>query len=99
MLIPEQKKVPPMPGPIIKASEMQINYISQKNMFMLEDASNNLKLKKRIMDLIDLRQQEATRVRNYFPKHADPNIIDAYNKGMLYKLESEIEDLKSLLSE
>jgi hypothetical protein len=96
--IPEQKSVPPIPG-IIKASNMSAAYIPELNKFMLSDLSEKIQLKDRITRMIDARQQEALRLKRDIPRNADPNIIDAYNKGMLYKLESEIEDLKSLLSE
>ena len=40
---------------------------------------------------------EAKRLRSDVPKDCSSSIIDAYNKGMLYKLESIIDDLSSLI--
>ena len=47
---------------------------------------------------IEAYKAAAVRLRNDIPKNQDPNIIDAYNKGMLYKLEEITTDLECLLS-
>ena len=46
---------------------------------------------------LNVYRQEAKRLRADTPKDCNGNVIDAYNKGMLYKLESIIDDLSSLI--
>ena len=79
--VPEQKKVPPMPKEIMKAQDFQFTPFIE------------LELQHKLM----VYRAEAKRLRSDTPKDCNGNVIDAYNKGMLYKLESIIDDLSSLI--
>lgn len=81
LYIPEQKKVPPMPKEIMKAQDFQFTPFIE------------LELQHKLM----VYRAEAKRLRSDTPKDCNGNVIDAYNKGMLYKLESIIDDLSSLI--
>ena len=81
LYIPEQKKVPPMPNGIMKAQNYEFTPFIE------------LELEHKL----NVYRQEAKRLRADTPKDCNGNVIDAYNKGMLYKLESIIDDLSSLI--
>lgn len=79
--IPEQKKDPPVPDGIIHAQDYTFTPFIE------------LELQHKLM----VYRAEAKRLRSDTPKDCNGNVIDAYNKGMLYKLESIIDDLSSLI--
>lgn len=85
LYVPEQKKVPKIPegmGMVQPAADVVFKPMIESD------------LEKRI----EAYKAEADYLISSIPKNQELNIIDAYNKGMLYKLESIITDLECLLS-
>lgn len=84
LCVPEQKKVPKIP----------------EGMGMIQPAADVVfkpMIENEIESLLETYKAEADRLHRDIPKNQDPNIIDAFCKGMLFKQEQVNDDLESLL--